>query len=936
MRFVLLGPLGLIRDTGERTSIGGTRLRVLLAALLLKPNTPVSVDELADAVWDGAPPAGAASTLRGHVLRLRRILEPDGANHIVARDPGYLLRVADAESDVLEFQRLGQRAGAAIRDQAWADAAATATAALALWQGTPLADVPCQTLRDAWIPRLDQVRVQALEWRIEADLRLGGHDELVPELRTLVVEHPLRERFHAQLMLALAGAGRQAEALAAYADARRVLIDELGIEPGHELLELQGRIFAGDADLLSPLRRTSEAASVSAAPVPRQLPAAVNHFVGRKPELKALAELLPEPAAIGLVVISAISGTAGVGKTALAVHWGHQVAPHFPDGQLYVNLRGFDPSHPPLAPADAHRRVLDALGVPPGRIPADPEGQAALYRSQLAGRRLLILLDNARTAEQVRPLLPGAPGSLVIVTSRDRLGGLVALDGAVPLTLDLLTEGEALDLLTRRLGPERVHQAGPAVAELIRACARLPLALNIAAAQAALPPSRPLSELVEELRDTRKRLDSLSMGDATADVRAVFSWSYRALGPDAARTFGLLGLAPGPDISLDAVASLTAQEPARAQRALAELTRAHLLTEHAPGRFSFHDLLRAYAADEARRRRSAAEQEAALRRVCDFYLHVAQAGDRLVQPTRPHIELESPVVGTWLRPLPDGPAAMAWFDAERQNIVAAQRAAASCGWHAVVWQLAWTLTTFQRRQGRLDEQIKVWRCAVDSAAHLADPASLIRAHMHLGRCYSAVGRHQEAIANLNQALALAEQHDNPDVEAAVQLTFTRVLGQNGDFRRALPHAERALALIRGLGQPGREADALNTAGWCAAKLGDYETARAHCQAALDLLPSGDSNSKANYLDSLGYIEHRTGHHDLAVERYQQALSLFRALGADSDCADTLDNLGHPYTALGQRERARAVWRQALELYRRQGRGEDAERVQRQLDAVGGG
>ena len=353
-------------------------------------------------------------------------------------------------------------------------------------------------------------------------------------------------------------------------------------------------------------------------------------------------------------MISAISGTAGVGKTALAVHWGHQVAPHFPDGQLYVNLRGFDPSHPPLAPADAHRRLLDALGVPPGRIPADPEGQAALYRSQLAGLRLLILLDNARTAEQVRPLLPGAPGSLVIVTSRDRLGGLVALDGAVPLTLDLLTEGEALDLLTRRLGPERVHQAGPAVAELIRACARLPLALNIAAAQAALPPSRPLSELVEELRDTRQRLDSLSMGDATADVRAVFSWSYRALSPDAARTFGLLGLAPGPDISLDAVASLTAQEPARAQRALAELTRAHLLTEHAPDRFSFHDLLRAYAADEARRQRSAAEQEAALRRVCDFYLHVAQAGDRLVQPGRPHIELESPVAGTWLRPLPDG------------------------------------------------------------------------------------------------------------------------------------------------------------------------------------------------------------------------------------------------------------------------------------------
>jgi DNA-binding SARP family transcriptional activator/tetratricopeptide (TPR) repeat protein len=932
VRFVLLGPLGLIRDAGERTTIGGARLRVLLAALLLNANKPVSADTLADAVWDGAPPAGAATTLRGHVLRLRRILDPEAGDRIVARDPGYLIRVTGSELDVLEFQELCWGASAAIRDQVWSDVSARAAGALALWQGPPLADVASQGLRDAWVPRLEQTRVQALEWRIEADLQLGRRDQLVPELRALVDEHPLRERFRAQLMVALAGTGRQAEALAAYQDARRVLIGELGIEPGPELRELQERILAGDTELLSPVR---QAVAVGPVVVPRQLPAATGHFVGRETELKVLSELLPRQAeAGGPVVISAISGTAGIGKTTLAVHWAHQVAPRFPDGQLYVNLRGFDPSHAPMASADAVRRFLDALDVSPERIPPDPEGQAALYRSRLAGRRMLILLDNARSAEQVRPLLPGVPGCLTVITSRDQLGGLVALDGAIPLTLDLLTEAEARDLLIRRLGSERVLSAGRTASELIGLCARLPLALNIAAARAALNPERPLSELVEELRDARRRLDALSMGDTAADVGAVFSWSYRTLSPETARVFRLLGLHTGPDISLEAVASLTALEPAQARRVLWELTRAHLLTEHAPGRFSFHDLLRAYAADKADAQESGSEPEDALRRACDFYLHTGYAADRLIAPNRPAIELDPPADGTWPCPLPDAPAAVAWFDAEHANVVAAQRTAASYGWHSVVWQLAWALSTFYRRGGRLDDQIAVWRSAVDSAAHLPDSTSGIRAHLHLGGALAEVGQHEEAIGNLNHALVLAQQHHNLADQAHTHFAFMRTWEQRGDHRQGLYHARCALALCRALGQPVWEADALNAVGWFAALLGDYETARAHCEDALVLCQhDGGANSRANCLDSLGYIEHRTGHHDLAIERYQEALSLFRGLGSPYSCAATLDNLGHPYAALGQHERARTVWRQALELYQRQGRAEDAERVQRQLDVV---
>ena len=943
MRFGVLGPLQVIAgESDEPYAISAARLRTLLAMLLWRANQPVPVDELAQLVWDGSPPTGAPEAARALVMRLRRRLGERAAARIVTRAPGYAIEVSSDELDAARFESLTRQAGAAVRASRWAQAGQAAAEALGLWRGAALADVPSQLLRDRWVPHLEQLHVQALEWRIEADLHAGRPEQLIPELRELTTSHPLREHFHGQLMLALYRCERQAEALAAYQRARDVLAAELGVDPGPGLRNLHQRILAGGTELLQPLASSSTPplsafTSLPARPpsAPRQLPAAVRHFVGRAAELKTLSELLTEEAgAGGAVMLSAIGGTAGIGKTALAVHWAHQHSGRFPDGQLYVNLRGFDPAGPPLRPAAAMRRFLAGLGVPAQRIPADPDEQAALYRSELAGRRVLIVLDNARDAEQIQPLLPGAPGCLVLVTSRNQLASLIALHGAVPLTLDLLTHDEARDLLIRRLGRERVVAEEQGVDDLIGACARLPLALNMTAARAALRPGHPLSELVGKLRDARRPLDALATQDGSADLRAVFSWSYHALSREAARVFRLLGLHPGPDISLEATASLTALELDPTRRALDALTAAYLISEHAPGRYTFHDLLRAYAAEQARAHETDAEQQDARRRVFDYYLHTARAADRVLHPHRSHVRLDPVAPGARPQHPNDLATALAWFDAEHSNLLAAQRAAAAHAWYPAVWQLAWNLSTFHVRRGHRHDELAAWRGALEAATRHPDPAARVLAHRLLGRAYADLSCHQEAIEHLNQALTGAELHRDLTVQAHTHRTLAWAWERGGDLRLELHHAARAMDLYRAVNRTEWEADALSMVGSCTARLGDYDTARAHCQTALALHrqhqhPTGESDT----LHILGYIEHQTGHHRQAIDHYQQALALRRTIGNTYQSADTLDQLGHPYAALGQHEQARTIWQQALGLYHQQGRDQDAQRVQHQLKAL---
>jgi DNA-binding SARP family transcriptional activator len=906
--FCLLGPL-LVRRGAAVVPVTAGKQRVLLAALLLSANQPVSLDELDAALWGEAPPASARATLQNYVKRLRQALAETGPR-IRTLPQGYLITVAPGELDVSRFEALLGRAGKAAEEGAWGRAAVQLRAALSLWQGEPLAGVPSQLLARREAPRLAELRLQAIEARIDADLHLGRHAGVIAELGQLAGAHPLRERLHALLMLALYRDGQQAEALAAYQRARRVLIEELGSEPWPELRRLQQQILTADPALLPP----KPAAGAAAAVVPRQLPAAPAHFAGRAGELKALTGVLDAAAGGATVVISAIGGTAGVGKTALAVHWAHQVTEWFPDGQLYVNLRGFDPSATPVTPADAVRRFLDALGVPAGQIPSSPEAQQGLYRSLLAGRRMLIVLDNARDASQVRPLLPGGEGCLVLVTSRSQLSSLVAAEGAHPLILDMLSPAEARSLLEGRLGPERIAAEPRAAAELAGLCAHLPLALAIAAARAATHHGLPLAALAAELRDAAGRLDALDTGDAAASVRAVFSWSCRQLPAPAVRMFRLLGIHPGPDITAPAAASLAAIPDDQARQVLARLTRASLLAEHAPGRYAFHDLLRVYAAEQARRAGSHAARDAAIGRVLDHYLHTAAGATLLLDPAKEPIVLAPPRPGAAAGQPADHRQAMAWFEQEHQVLLAAVALAAGSGFDSHAWQLPWAMASFLQARGRWREWAAAQHTALAVATRLGDTAAQALSGRLLGMACAGLGDHDQARAHFASSLTLYQRLGDRLGQARIHLNLGGLAEHQGRYADALGHGEQALRLYQAIGHKANEAGALNDVGWYHCRLGDYQQARVFCRQALTLsAEAGNRWAEGNAWDSLGYAEHHLGNLAEAAVCYQRALSLNRESGYRFGQAATLTHLGDTRQAAGELAQARQAWQQALAI-----------------------
>ena len=617
----VLGPLHAQCDDAV-VPIPAAKQRVVLATLLVQSNRVVSFDDLTDAVWDREVPAAARATLRNYVKRLRQCLGQEMAARIQTHDPGYRIELSESELDLAMFTGLYEAGSAAIQSRRWEQGESLLGQALDLWRGTPFADVPSEALRRGELPHLERVRVQAQEWRLEAQLHLGLHEEAVPQLQAMATRHPLRERLYAFLMLALYRCGRQADALAVYHRARQVLVEEVGVEPGGELRVLQQWILVRDPRLwdasvpshpepdrspaAAPASQVGQtgpgpgaAVAVALPAPPRQLPPATRHFAGRAEELRALEDLLGQVTpAPGPAVISAIGGTAGVGKTTLALHWARRAAARFPHGQLYRDLRGFGPLRAPVQPAEAVHGFLTALGVPSAAIPACPEARVGLYRSVLADRSVLVVLDNARDAGQVRPLIPSGPGCLTLVTSRENLTGLVASEGASMLTLDMFTDAEAGELLAGWLGAGRLEGEPAAVADLIGLCAGLPLALSIVAARAAINPHLPLTCLTADLHQAR--LDALTTGDGATDIRAVFSWSYQALSLPAARLFRLIGAHPGPDITPAAAASLAGVPLGEAHRALGELAGAHLLAQRGPGRFACPGLLRLYAAEQAR------------------------------------------------------------------------------------------------------------------------------------------------------------------------------------------------------------------------------------------------------------------------------------------------------------------------------------------------
>ncbi|NGO12047.1 tetratricopeptide repeat protein [Streptomyces sp. HC44] len=902
LEFGLLGGIEA-RLGGRPLPLGHTRQRSVLAALLVDAGEPVPTNRLMERVWGDNPPRQARATLHGYVSRLRQALADTDETALTRRGGGYVIELADTVPvDLCSFRALLARA----RQD---DDPGLLECALGLWRGEAFSgiDTPWfNTLRDT----LEQERFAAQLDLNDRRLRLGEHAALLPALAARSADHPLDERLAGQLMLALHRSGRPAEALAHYQRIRTLLSEELGIGPGPQLREIQAAVLRQEDDPVShrpnasaaPDHQDTEQAAPRSNPPPAQLPASVPRFTGRRGELGRLEQLLSRGGVVCL------EGTAGVGKTALAVHWAHRARPAFPDGQLFVDLRGFDSVSAPTHPAEAVRGFLEALGVAPAHVPARLEQQTALYRSLMADRKALVLLDDARDAEQVRPLLPAALGSLTLVTSRNRLTSLSAAEGALLLTVDPLPSRQAHALLTGRLGSSRIAAEPAAVREITARCAGLPLALAVVAARAAAQPDFPLDLLARELREDGSRLDALDGGDPATQLRAAFSSSYRALDGDTARMFRLLGLHPGPDATVPAAAALTALPVPRARALLGELTRAYLLTEHRPGRYTCHDLLRAYAVELAQADDSDRERDRAVRRMLDHYLATARTADALLTP----------------QPLPEGERntalfthqeAQDWLTAEHPVLLAAVERAPT----PYVWQLAATLTTFLDRHGHWQALLTAQATALDAAGDRQDRAAQADAHRGLALALDRLGRRDEACDHYHLALTLYSELGSHPGQARTHQHLARMSEARGAHQQALIHARRSLEHYDAAHDPAGQSAAMNQVGWILIQLGNHVEALMYCRRALVMAQEADDfNGQAHIQDSLGCVHRHLGRYEPAVAHYRQAAALFRETGDRHSEARDLCALGDLHEAAAHSDAAREAWTQALSVIHRLG------------------
>ncbi|MDN3355270.1 BTAD domain-containing putative transcriptional regulator [Actinomadura sp. DC4] len=918
--------------------LGPPKQRALLALLLTEAGHPVAVHEIVDVLWGQDPPDTAVNVVQRHIGALRRLLEPElqtgGESRWLVRDSGgYRLDVDPDSLDLLRFRALRRQADRAVRDGRPAAATESLVEALALWRGPVASGIAAEVRSHQAFTALDNEHLAAVKEAAELALESGGGlgARVLVTLRQAAAQHPLDEGLQAELILVLAATGHHAEALDVHRIVRTRLADELGVRPGPELQAAQRRVLRFRAPTSSaggepaepgesPGRAGEDAAEVQAGTVrtvrPAQLPADIAAFSGRRDELARVQDLLPVSSeALSAVVISAIGGMAGVGKTTLAVHWAHSVAGRFPDGQLFADLRGFHPTGSIMSAAEVFRSFLEALGVPAQGIPAGLDAQAALYRSLLADRRVLIVLDNARDTEHIRPLLPGTPGCLVVVTSRNQLYGLVAGQGAHYLTLDVLSHADARELLSRRLGTERVAREPDAVAEIITLCGRLPLALAIVCARAVVNPGFPLASVAAELRESEDGLDAFSGEVPAADARSAFSWSYRLLTPAAARVFRLLALHPGPDCSLAAAASLTGQRAGQVRPLLAELVRAHLLTEPVPGRYGCHELLRAYASELGRAQDSAPDLDLARRRVLDHYLHSAHAADSALAPGRERISLRPHLPGVTVPRLADQADAADWLEVNRSVLLAAIEEDARHGSGEHSWRLAATLDLYLDHIGRWQEQLGAQTTALEAAHRLGDIPGQAHGHKALGLVSGRFERWDEADAHLARALELFAEIGDRTGQSRVHRHSAYLANRRGRYEEALAHYADANALYRTIGRRNGEANVANEVGWTYILMGRYEEALEECGRALSIQREiGDRNGEAAAWDSLGYAHHHLHEHDRALECYEHALRLYRAIRDRYLEADTLVHVGDTHRPARHDGRAARAWRDALGIF----------------------
>ncbi|MGP9022755.1 AfsR/SARP family transcriptional regulator [Streptomyces sp. BR1] len=897
VRICLLGPVS-VEVQGRHIDLGPQQ-RALLAALALARGRPVSTSRLAELLWEGDAPDGAISALRTHVMHLRRVLEPgrratSGFEVLLSAgarsNTSYTLQVTDEQVDALHFVHLADQARKAAADGDASAAVGLLDQALALWTGAALEGVSDRSFALAEADRLEELRLVAREDRLDALIELGRHEESGAELTMLVSEFPLRERLRCQLMLTLYRSGRQADALAAYRDFYQLLDAEIGIEPGRQLKELHQRVLVGDPGLaLGPdTARTPEPAPPPAPPrpVPRQLPPDIASFTGRVAYLRELDALLShyDTGPGQTLVISAVSGMAGVGKTALAVHWMHRVADRFPDGQLYANLRGHAPD-PPATADEPLAQLLRALGVDTGHLPESTDEKTALYRSLLAGKRMLILLDDAAGLEQVRPLLPGSPTCFVVVTSRTDLRGLTAFHDAHRVNLAVFGEEEALALLARVIGSDRVQEEPEASAETVRLCGHLPLAVRIVAAHLIGDQYLSVAEVVRALRGD-DRLDDLALDqEQHTGVRSALALSYRSLPAPEQQFLRLLALTPGPEVSAPAVAALAGAALPGAARLLDRLVARSLLETHRPGRFHLHALVRLFARERAEAEDGADARESAVARLLTWYLGTAEQAAHLLYGTFYSWYAAEP-------PEPDGSptapltfasatAALVWLEDERPALLACAQHALRNGPRFFAWRSALAMHGHLMEHGRRTDWLRAAHVGLRAAEAERDDHA--QAVMHWSLCYVLweLARHDEALRHSDHADALFARAGLPVEQAGAVLGLAASHREQGALGQAARDAERALALYREGGEPAGEAWALVVLGSVRLDQGRLVAAQQHFSDALARAEvSQDQHTVMLALWNLGAVHHALGASDEAQ------LLLTRALAADGRLLST--------------------------------------------------
>lgn len=905
LELYLLGPME-VRLDGAVVPVTAAQQRTVLAALAVFAGSPVTSDALCEALWPDRQPATARTSLHNTIRRLRSLLEvasPTSAQLLLTDPLGYRLAVQPEQVDVHRFTALADQAREAVSRSDFLAADGLYREALELWRGPVPLELLDSGAPGAVLGVAKERRDLAVEEAAAVARQLDTPERALELLTPLLARQPLRESAWALRMLALHDAGRTADALEAFGRARQLLADELGADPGRLLHDAHAEVLRLPETSRPPL------ALSGVHPIPAQLPPLRVALVGRDQELAALDALADSPA--GLAGVCAVSGPAGVGKTSLVVDWARRVTEHFPDGQLFVDLRGFDPEASPVSAARVLADFLVALGVPPDDLPTEPDSALALYRTLTSQRRLLVILDNARDADHVRPLLPGGQGSLALVTSRRDLSALVVTHGARQLVLGHLDADSSRAILAQHIGAARSIAEARALDILVQRCGGLPLALALAGARIGGTHGVTASEMTDRMRQASS-LDVLSLGDPRTDLRTVLSLSLEPLSSSALHAFALLGVYPGAQPSVAILASMAEGGVSTQRAAVDELARAHLVQAVPGGRVAVHDLVRDRAREVAMARLSTRQREEALARFVDHVLHSAHAATRRLFSSELPFGLPVPLPGVQPETPENIDAAQSWLQAAHDEILlAVEHAGAPGGPAGHAWKIARTVNGFLWDWCRWSDMEYLHRVGLETATREGDRQGMADAHHGLGDAAAGLGRWDLARHHLDTAAELFVSTGDPVGEIDAITTLGRALEQQGDWAAAIETTQRALDGARRHSLTEAQAIALNNLGWLYSQIGDFQAALEHAEQAVELYRGLDDERGLTYtLDTAGRAYEGLGDLASAVRAYAEAVAVAVRRGPSFNLAENLTHLGDACHANGDLRAALDAWSRA--------------------------